>query len=75
MATENIIFWLILDPITFVMGSFGAYILIRELYEYETLPVWVEWLSLFKHYWFAFFGLSVSFGFFFYRLFYVLNNR
>ena len=74
MTTENIIFWLILDPITFVLGSFGAYILFRELYKYESLPVWDEWLSLLKHYWFAFLELSVSFGYFFYRLFYVLNN-
>ena len=74
MTIENVIFWWILDQITFVLGSFGAYILFRELYIYENFPKWSEWLSLFKQYWFAFLELGISFGYFFYRLFSVLGS-
>ena len=74
IATTNIIFWLILDPITFGLGSIGGYILFRELVEHERLPHRGEWIPLFKKHWFAILALGISVGYFLYRLIMVLNG-
>jgi hypothetical protein len=74
IATENIIFWLILDPITFGLGSIGGYILFRQFVEHERLPRGDEWVQLFRQYWYALLALGISIGYFFYRLFYFLNS-
>ena len=75
MSTENIVYWLILDPITFGLGSIGAYILFQGLVENERLPNRDEWLPLFRKHWFALLALGIAAGYFFYRLFYVLNGH
>jgi len=75
ITTENIIFWLILDPITFGLGSIGGYILFKEFVEHERLPRREELLPLIKQHWFALLALGLAIGFFFYRLFYVLNSK
>ena len=75
MPPENIIFWLILDPITFGLGSIGGYILFRELVEHERLPHRDEWPMLLRQHWFALLALGLSVGYFFYRLSYVLNGN
>jgi len=75
ITTENIIFWLILDPITFGLGSIGGYILFKEFVEHERLPRREELLPLIKQHWFALLALGVAIGYFFYRLFYVLNSK
>lgn len=74
IAAENIIFWLILDPITFGLGSIGGYILFREFVEHERLPRRDEWLPLLKQHWFAILSLGIAIGYFLYRLNYVLNG-
>lgn len=71
---EQILFWLILDPITFGLGSIGGYILFREFVEHERLPSRDEWLPLLRQHWFAILALGISIGYFFYRLFYFLNR-
>ena len=75
MLNQNIIFWLILDPITFGLGSIGGYILFRELVEHERLPHRDEWSGLLRQHWFALLALAVAIGYFFYRLSYVLNGK
>jgi len=74
ISTENVIFWLILDPITFGLGSIGGYILFREFVEHERLPRREEILPLIKQHWFALLSLGISIGYFLYRLFHVLNG-
>ena len=74
VVTEKIIFWLILDPITFGLGSIGAYRIFEEFVEHESFPNKIEWLPLIKKHGFDIIALSVAFGYFFYRLFYVLGN-
>ena len=74
IATQNIIFWLILDPITFGLGSIGGYILFREFVEHERLPHRDEWLPLLKQHWFAILALGISIGYFVFRLLYILNS-
>jgi len=73
IATQNIIFWLILDPITFGLGSIGGYILFREFVEHERLPHRDEWGPLLRQHWYAILALAISVGYFFYRLFYFLH--
>ena len=75
MLAENLIFWLILDPITFGLGSIGGYILFKEFVKHERLPRRGEWGPLFKQHWFAILALGIAIGYFFYRLFYVLGQR
>ena len=75
MLTENLIFWLILDPITFGLGSIGGYVLFQQFVEHERLPRGGEWLTLFKKHWFALLSLGIAVAYFFYRLSYVLNGR
>ena len=75
MSTENIIYWLILDPITFGLGSIGAYILFQELVEHERLPNRNEWLPLIQKHWFALLALGIAIGYFIYRLVYVINQQ
>ena len=75
IANTNIIFWLILDPITFGLGSIGGYVLFREFVEHERLPHKDEWLPLLKQHWFAILGLGIAVGYFIYRLLYVLNGE
>jgi preprotein translocase subunit Sss1 len=75
MANENIIFWVILDPITFGLGSIGGYILFREFVEHERLPNRDEWIPLLKQHALAILALGISIGYFLYRLFYVLGLK
>ena len=75
MFNENIVFWLILDPITFGLGSIGGYILFREFVENERLPRRGEWIPLLKQHWFAILALGIAIGYFLFRLFYVLGQK
>ena len=65
ISTENILFWLIIDPIAFGLGSIGGYILFRELIKHERLPHRDEWIPLLKQHWFALLalGFAVAFSF------------
>lgn len=75
MPPENLIIWLVLDPITFSLGSIGGYILFREFVEHERLPRRDEWIPLLKQHWFAILALGIAIVFFFYRIYVVLNAK
>ena len=75
IKAEQIIFWLILDPITFGLGSIGGYVLFREFVEHERLPHRDEWLPLLKQHWFAILALGIAIGYFLYRLLHILNGN
>jgi hypothetical protein len=74
ISIENFVFWLVLDPITFGLGSIGGYILFREFVEHERLPHRDEWLPLLRQHWGAILALIVAIGYFFYRLLSFLNS-
>ena len=72
MDPETIVFWFILDPITFGLGSIGAYLIFHEVSEMDHFPSINEFLFLLKKRWLACLFLAVAIGYFFFRLFNVL---
>lgn len=73
MDSQTILFWFILDPVTFGLGSIGAYIIFRELSDLDHFPSMTELIQLLKKRWLAFLFIAVAVGYFFYRLMSVLN--
>jgi hypothetical protein len=68
MPVSNLVFWLVIDPITFGLGSIGAYILFNELSAFDRFPTWREMVMLIKKRWLALLGLGIAVTYFFYRL-------
>lgn len=73
MAPQTILFWFILDPITFGLGSIGAYLIFHEMAELDHFPSLSEIFQLLKRRWLACLFLAIAVGYFFYRLFSVLQ--
>jgi hypothetical protein len=73
MPAQTLVFWLIADPITFGLGSIGAYILFNEFAAFDHFPTWQEILQMLKKRWVAIFALAIAILYFFYRLFDVLE--
>ncbi len=73
MDPQTIVFWFILDPITFGLGSIGAYILFRELSDLDHFPPMAEMIQLLRKHWLAFLFLAIAVGYFFFRLVNVLQ--
>ncbi len=74
ISIETLVFWLILDPITFGLGSIGAYLLFKEYVNLDHSPSLRELLPLALKHWKALGALAVAILYFFYRLFTVLNR-
>jgi hypothetical protein len=70
---QTIVFWLILDPITFGLGSIGAYIIFHEISDLDHFPPLTEILLILKRRWLACLVLAIAVGYFFFRLFSVLR--
>jgi len=75
MDSQTIVFWFILDPITFGLGSIGAYRIFQEFVELDHIPSVGETLQLLKKHWLACLFLAIAIGYFMFRLFSVLNAR
>jgi hypothetical protein len=75
MNTETIFFWVIIDPLTFVLGSLGGFILFREIVELDQIHSFNEVLSVIKRRWLACTSLSIAIIYFFYRMVSLLNNN
>jgi hypothetical protein len=73
MDSQTILFWFILDPITFGLGSIGAYRIFQEFVELDHFPSMSEVLRLLKKHWLACLFLAIAVGYFLFRLFSVLN--
>lgn len=73
MDPQTIVFWFIFDPITFGIGSIGAYIIFRELSDLDHFPSMSDMIQLLRKHWLAFLFLAIAIGYFFYRLFTVLS--
>lgn len=75
MNTETLFFWVIIDPLTFILGSLGGYILFHEIVDMETIPSFREITLLLRRRWIALLSLSISVVYFFYRMVTLLNNN
>jgi hypothetical protein len=73
MDPKTIVFWFILDPITFGLGSIGAYLIFHDMAELDHFPSLNEIFQLLRKRWLACLFLAIAFGYFFYRLFSVLG--
>ncbi len=73
MDPQTIIFWFILDPITFGLGSIGADLIFHEIAELDQVPSSAETLQILKRRWLACLFLAIAVGYFFFRLFSVLK--
>ena len=74
MEPQTIVFWFILDPITFGLGSIGAYIIFREISDLDHFPSLGELFQLLKKHWLACTFLAIAIGYFIFRLVSVLNS-
>jgi hypothetical protein len=74
MSTLTLVFWLLVDPITFGLGSIGAYILFNEFVILDHFPSADEIIALTRNRWKAIGALAIATLYFFYRLFSVLTN-
>lgn len=75
MSKETLFFWVLIDPLTFILGSIGGYILFHEVVDMDHLPNYSEVLQIIKRRWLACLSLSISIFYFFYRLFTLLQNN
>lgn len=75
MTNSLLVFWLILDPITFGLGSIGAYILFQQFVEHERFPKGHEWFVVLREHWFAVVALTIAIGYFLFRLFSVVGGN
>jgi hypothetical protein len=73
MEPQTIVFWFVLDPITFGLGSIGAYLIFTEVADMDHFPSLKELAQLLKRRWLACLFLAIAIGYFFYRLFTVLS--
>lgn len=73
MPVQILLFWLILDPITFGLGSIGAYLVFIELSTLDSLPSIADLIVIVKKRKLAVLALAVAVIYFFYRLFAVIN--
>ena len=69
------LFWVIIDPLTFVLGSLGGFILFHEIVDMDRFPSFSGILQMLKKRWLAFLSLSIAIIYFFYRMFALLNGN
>lgn len=74
MLDEKIFFWVIIDPLTFILGSIGGYILFHEIVDMDHLPNFLELIQIIRRRWFACLSLSIAIFYFFYRLITILKT-
>jgi hypothetical protein len=68
MTHETILFWVIIDPLTFVLGSLGGFVLFHEIVDMDHVPSVKDLIQIGKRRWLAFISLSISIIYFFYRM-------
>jgi len=75
MNTETLFFWVIIDPLTFVLGSLGGFIIFHEIVDMDHFPNFNEILHIAKRRWLACISLFISIVYFFYRMATLLQNK
>jgi|GEM_PF-1797221 len=75
MTIESLFFWIIIDPLTFILGSIGGYIIFHEVVDMDHIPKFKELAQIIKRRSLAFVSLSLSILYFFYRLITIVQNN
>jgi hypothetical protein len=75
MTTETMFFWVIIDPLTFILGSLGGFIIFHEIVNIDHMPTLKEIFQIAKRRWLACIALSISVIYFFYRMVTLLHNN
>lgn len=75
MNSETIFFWVIIDPLTFILGSLGGFVLFREIVELDHIHTIHEVLKVIRKRWLACISLSIAIIYFFYRMATLLNIK
>jgi len=74
MANETLLFWILIDPLTFILGSLGGFVIFHEFADMDHFPSFKEIAGLFRKRWIAFLSLSISIIYFFYRMISLIEN-
>ena len=74
MTNETLLFWVLIDPLTFVLGSLGGFVLFREFANMDHFPNFMEIARLFRQRWVALVSLLISIIYFFYRMISLIEN-
>ena len=74
MTNETLLFWVLIDPLTFVLGSLGGFVLFREFANMDHFPKFKEIAKLFRKRWGALVALIISIIYFFYRMVSLIVN-
>lgn len=75
MTTQTMFFWVIIDPLTFILGSLGGFILFHEIVDIDHLPTFKEIFQIVKRRLLACTALSISVIYFFYRMVTLIHNN
>jgi hypothetical protein len=75
MANDTLFFWVIIDPLTFVLGSLGGFILFHEIVDLDHMPAIKEIYFLLKRRWLACLSLLIAIIYFFYRMITLLHSQ
>jgi hypothetical protein len=68
MSTETLLFWIIIDPLTFILGSLGGFVIFHEFSDLDHFPSLKELSGLIRKRWIAFLSLFIAIIYFFYRM-------
>lgn len=74
MTNQTLFFWVLIDPLTFILGSLGGFILFHEIVDMDHFPKMKEILNLVKRRWLAGLALIIAIFYFFYRMVSILHR-
>ena len=74
MTDQTLFFWVLIDPLTFVLGSLGGFVLFHEIVDMDHFPNTKELLLLVKRRWLAGVALIIAIFYFFYRMVSILHH-
>ena len=74
MSNDTLLFWVLIDPLTFILGSLGGFIIFHEVVDMDHFPKIKEIFRILRRRWLALISLSISIIYFFYRMATLIEN-
>ena len=68
MTNNTLLFWVLIDPFTFILGSLGGFVIFHEIVDMDHFPKLQELIGILKRRWLALISLSIAIIYFFYRM-------